>query len=258
MLSLDRGSVAIGGVRLMDDVSLRLAPGVITGLIGPNGAGKSTLVRVLARQQQLTSGECRLEGEPYESFDSRRFSRCVAYLPQSIPATHGLAVDELVCMGRFPWHGALGKFTPKDRAAVDEALALTGTGHFANRMMDTLSGGEQQRCWIAMLLAQEAGVLLLDEPVSALDIRHQIETMEIVHDIARRRDVSVLVILHDINLATGYCDEVVALKCGRIAWRGPSRSLMDADVLESIYETPMTVIATPEQDREFAMARLPR
>ncbi len=256
-LQLTSGSVFIGEARLLDDVSISLVPCTVTGLIGPNGAGKSTLARALARQQPLTSGECRLDGKPYASFSSREFSRRIAYLPQAIPTTSGLTVEELVSIGRYPWHGALGKFTDSDRAAVKEALAITNTDIFADRPTDTLSGGERQRCWIAMLLAQQANILLLDEPVSALDIRYQIETMSLVRHVSRIRNVAILIILHDINLAARYCDHVVAMKAGRIAWQGAAPNLIDAHVLEAIYETPMAVVSTLEPNQRFAFAKLP-
>lgn len=258
ILHLHRGTVTIGPARLLDEVNLQLAPGTVTGLIGSNGAGKSTLLKVLARQQVLSSGEYLLAGQPGSALGSREFSQRVAYLPQSIPATHGLTVDELVCMGRYPWHGALGRFTTRDRTAVDQALATTRTYAFADRLTDTLSGGERQRCWIAMLLAQEAGVLLLDEPVSALDVRYQIETMDLVRRVSRERGIAILIILHDINLAARYCDEVMALKSGRMAWQGPARNLVDVEVLESIYETPMTVVSAAEAGQIFAFATLSR
>lgn len=256
-LRLTAGSVSVGEVRLLDDVNLSLTPATVTGLIGPNGAGKSTLARALARQRPLTSGECTLEGKPYSAFTAREFSRRIAYLPQAIPPTNGLTVEELVSMGRYPWHGALGKFTDLDRAAVKEALSITNTDNLAGRLTDALSGGERQRCWIAMLLAQKADILLLDEPVSALDIRYQIETMSLIRDISRARNVSILVILHDINLAARYCDHVVAMKTGSIAWQGPAPDLIDKDVLERIYETPMAVISTNEPNQRFAFANLP-
>ena len=240
-VEIKAASVSIGDVNLLNNIDIRLAPLCVTGLIGPNGAGKSTLAKVVARQLSLSSGECRLDEKPYDAFGARDFARRIAYLPQSIPVATGLTVHELVRTGRYPWHGALGQFSADDRAAVDEALAITGMDQLADRSTDTLSGGERQRCWIAMLLAQQANVLILDEPISALDIRFQIETMNLVRSISRMRAVSILIILHDINLAARYCDEIVALKEGRIAWRGPAASLIDPAVLEPIYDVRMTV-----------------
>lgn len=256
ILQLRDATVEIDRARLVDGVSLDLVPGTVTGLVGANGAGKSTLLKVLARQQPLSSGDCQLKGREIASFGSREFSRHIGYLPQSIPPTQGLTVEEIVRMGRFPWHGALGPFTEKDVRAVTNALEMTGMVSFADRFTDTLSGGERQRCWIAMLLAQEAGVLLLDEPVSALDLRYQAETMELIRSISRTRRISILVILHDINLAARFCDEVIALKGGENVWMGRAAELLDAEILGAIYDTPMVIVSRPGTDERFAFATL--
>jgi iron complex transport system ATP-binding protein len=255
-LRLNAGVVRIDDAVLLNGVDFALPPNSVTGLIGPNGAGKSTLVKALARQQVLSAGELLLQGQPHARFNERAFARQVAYLPQTVPVAPGLTVDEVVCLGRFPWHGALGAFTAKDRAAVDAALERTGTTGFAPRFIDSLSGGERQRCWIAMLVAQQARVLLLDEPVSALDARHQISIMALVRDIAREAGVSVLVVLHDVNLAVHHCDHITALKAGSVAWQGAAPALMDPQVLQEIYDTPMSVLGAPGSDR-FAFV-LPR
>ena len=256
VVRLAHGAVVVDHATLLDGIDFELAPQAVTGLVGPNGAGKSTLLKVLARQQALTSGACFVDGLAYASLGSREFSHRVGYLPQSIPSTPAMTVDELVCLGRFPWHGALGRFTDSDRAAVDEALAITATAQFANRFVDSLSGGERQRCWIAMLLAQEAGVLLLDEPVSALDARHQIETMEFIGRISRDRNVSILVVLHDVNLVARYCDRAAALKAGRIVWEGAADGLMDTRLLEELYGIPMMVLETPRSAGRLAFAAM--
>lgn len=254
-IRLRQGTVSIGGARLVDGVDFALVPRSVTGLIGPNGAGKSTLLKVLARQQALSSGELFIDDLSYASLGSRSFAQRVAYLPQAIPATPGMTVDELVRMGRYPWHGPLGRFTDKDRSVVEEAMAMTDTAWLSKRFTDALSGGERQRCWIAMLLAQEADVLLLDEPVSALDMRHQIGTMELIRRIAHDRQIAILVVLHDVNLAAHCCDRVAALKAGRIAWEGAADRLMDERVLEDIYDTRMMLLATPDGARRFAFTR---
>jgi len=256
ILQLRDATVEIDRARLVGGVSIDLMPGTVTGLIGANGAGKSTLLKVLARQQPMSSGDCQLKGREIASFGSREFSRHVGYLPQSIPPTQGLTVEEIIRMGRFPWHGVLGPFTEKDARAVADALRMTGMERFAGRFTDTLSGGERQRCWIAMLLAQEAGVLLLDEPVSALDLRYQTETMELIRRISRTRKISILVILHDINLAARFCDEVIALKRGERVWMGRAAELLDAETLEAIYDTPMIIVSRPGTNERFAFATL--
>ena len=197
----------------------------MAGLVGHNGSGKSTLVKLLARQEAPTAGAIHFDGQPLGAWRDRAFARAVAYLPQHTPLAPGMLVRELVALGRYPWHGALGRFTNADRDKVAEAMALTDTARYADRFVDTLSGGERQRVWLAMLIAQDAGCLLLDEPTSALDIAHQIEVLSLVRKLSRERGVTVIVVLHEINMAARFCDEIVALREGRLVARGaPARS----------------------------------
>ncbi|WP_370876857.1 ABC transporter ATP-binding protein [Ancylobacter amanitiformis] len=234
-------TVRIDGRPVVDDVHLMLEGGRIHGLIGPNGSGKSTLIKLLARQLPLHSGEVLFRGRPVASLTARAFAREVAYLPQFTPSADGLLVRELVALGRFPWHGALGRFGSRDRAKVDEAIERAGLLHMAARRVDTLSGGERQRAWLAMLLAQDASCLLLDEPTSALDLAHQMDVLALVRELSLERAITVVVILHDINLAARHCDSIVALGAGRVVFQGSVAQVMTAEVLERIYAVPMGI-----------------
>lgn len=169
-------NVRIGDNPVLQHVTLSFRTGEVTALLGHNGSGKSTLLRVLARQHSPHSGSLLLQGRPCRQLGSREFARIVGYLPQYPPATDGLTVRELVALGRYPWRGPLGRHTREDRHLIDQAIADTGLDDFRHRAVDTLSGGERQRAWIAMLLAQQTRCLLLDEPISALDVKHQAET----------------------------------------------------------------------------------
>jgi iron-chelate-transporting ATPase len=249
LFALDRVGVAIGGRQLLENVTLSMPAGGILGLIGHNGSGKSTLLKVLARQLQATTGSIQFAGRPLTGWSGRSFARKVAYLPQSPPPTSGLLVRELVALGRYPWHGALGRFGSGDHASVDEAMRLTRVDSFAGREVDTLSGGERQRVWLAMLMAQKADCLLLDEPISALDVAHQVEVMALVQDLSRQHGVAILMVLHDVNLAARYCDQLVALRGGRVLAQGSPRELMRSDVLEAIYGLPMGIIPHPVTGR---------
>ncbi|MDQ0509132.1 ATP-binding cassette domain-containing protein [Ancylobacter amanitiformis] len=232
----------IDGRTLLHPLSLTLPEGRVVGLIGHNGSGKSTLLKLLARQHAATGGEIRFEGRPLSEWGTRAFARHVAYLPQSSPATGSMTGRELVALGRYPWHGALGRFTTVDRQKVEEAITLTDTGAFADRLVDTLSGGERQRVWIAMLVAQDAGCLLLDEPISALDIAHQIETLSLIRRLCRERGTGVIVVLHDVNMAARFCDDIIALHGGRLIARGAPQEIVTPDTLARIYGIPMDVI----------------
>jgi len=172
-------------------------------------------------------------------------AREVAYLPQVLPPATGLTVGELAALGRYPWHGALGRFTEEDRKQVEEALRLTDMALFADRLVDTLSGGERQRAWLAMLVAQNSGCLLLDEPISALDIAHQIEVLTLLQDLCRGRGLCVVAVLHDVNMAARFCDELVALRGGRLVAQGGPEDIMRPDTLAAIYGVRMGVMRHP-------------
>ena len=162
-------SFRVPGRTLLHPLSLTFPAGKVTGLIGHNGSGKSTLLKMLGRHQPPSEGEILLDAQPLESWSSKAFARKVAYLPQQLPPAEGMTVRELVAIGRYPWHGALGRFGAADREKVEEAISLVGLKPLAHRLVDSLSGGERQRAWIAMLVAQDSRCLLLDEPTSALD-----------------------------------------------------------------------------------------
>lgn len=237
---------AVKDRQLLKSLSLSLSASKITALIGHNGSGKSTLLKILGRQQPATSGTIRFEGRPLTDWGDREFARRLAYLPQQTPAASGMLVRELVALGRYPWHGALGRFGRLDREKVDEAIELTEITSLADRLVDTLSGGERQRAWLAMLLAQDADCLLLDEPTSALDIAHQLDVLSLIRRLSRDRGLSVVVVLHDVNMAARFCDEILALHSGRLIERGSSNDIMNTEALQRIYGVAMDVISRPQ------------
>ena len=245
LLALEDVTFSAGSVSILKPVSLDLVRGRMTGIIGPNGSGKSSLVRLVARQQRPTSGTIRLDGRPLDGFGERELARRIAYMPQFTPPAEGMTVRELVALGRFPWHGALGRFSGVDAEKVETALERTELMRFADRLVDSLSGGERQRAWLAMMLAQDASCLILDEPTSALDIAHQADMLALVRDLTRERDLAALVVLHDINMAARYCDELVALKDGRIVARGAPDAIVVPETLAALYGLPMGIIPHP-------------
>ncbi|MDC7788114.1 ATP-binding cassette domain-containing protein [Rhodoplanes sp. TEM] len=251
---LDGAGFAVPGRDLVKPLTLALPARRVLALIGHNGSGKSTLVKLLAGQLAPTAGRILLEGRPLSEWPARAFARKVAYLPQQIPAGDGLLVRELVAMGRYPWHGALGSFGAGDRVKVDEAMALTGVEALADRLVGTLSGGERQRAWIAMLVAQDTECLLLDEPTSALDVVHQIEILTLVRRLARDRGLVVVVVLHDVNMASRFCDETVALGRGNLLIRGTAAEIMTPDALRRIYGLDMLVLPHPTAGHPIAVA----
>lgn len=234
--------VHIGDTTIVRNLNIGFREGEVTALLGHNGSGKSTLLKVLARQLKPSSGEVSLLGHAFANTGAREFARTVGYLPQHPPGTDGLTVRELVALGRYPWRGPLGRYTGEDHERIDQAIADTGLDRFRNRAVDTLSGGERQRAWIAMLLAQQTRCLLLDEPISALDVKHQVETLRLVHRLAEGRDLTVIVVLHDVDLAARFCDRLVALRAGQLIADGSPDEIMTSGTLESIYGVPMGVL----------------
>ncbi|MBN9057539.1 MAG: ATP-binding cassette domain-containing protein [Rhizobiales bacterium] len=253
LFELETVSFSVAGRTLLAPLTTKLPPGKVIGLIGQNGSGKSTLLKILARQQPASGGVVRFQGTPLRAWSGRDFARALAYLPQQTPAASGMLMKELVALGRYPWHGALGRFGPADRMKVEKAIELTGLGALADRLVDTLSGGERQRAWIAMLIAQDAGCMLLDEPISALDVAHQVEILELVHGLSKRNGLGVVIVLHDINMAARFCDEIVALHSGRLVTSGSPAAVMTVDVLQRIYGIEMALSLHPRTGRMTAL-----
>ena len=249
--SLERVSYVASGRPLLQSITLAIEPACVTGLVGHNGSGKSTLVKLLARQLAPTAGTIRYAGKPLADWGARQFARQVAYLPQQTPPTDGMTVHELVALGRYPWHGALGRFGEEDAEHVERAMRAADVLRHADRPVDVLSGGERQRAWLAMLVAQDCRCMLLDEPTSALDLNHQLSVLELVRTLCATRAMSAVVVLHDVNMAARFCDRIVALREGRLLMRERAADIMDPVHLESIYGVPMRVSADPVSGRSL-------
>lgn len=255
LFALEEVSFTVPGRMLLEPLTMTVPAKSIVGLIGHNGSGKSTLVKILARQQPASGGIVRFEGKPLPEWGDRPFARKLAYLPQHTPPASGMLVKEFVALGRYPWHGALGRFGKTDRDKVDEAMTLTDVTGMADRLVDTLSGGERQRVWLAMLVAQDAECLLLDEPISALDVAHQIEVLSLVQRLSRSKGIGVVVVLHDVNMASRFCDEIIALHSGRLIARGYPEDIMTPEELQKIYGIAMDVLHHPSSGRPISFAR---
>jgi ferric hydroxamate transport system ATP-binding protein len=246
LFELNGVAFAISGRVLLEPLNLMLPARRVLGVIGQNGSGKSTLIKLLARQQQPSFGAIRFKGRELKKWGDRPFARKVAYLPQQTPPAAGMLVRELIALGRYPWHGAVGRFGQVDKDRVAEAMALTDVEPFAHRLVDTLSGGERQRVWLAMLMAQDTECLLLDEPISALDIAQQIEVLSLVHRLSKDRGLGVIVVLHDVNMAARFCDELIGLHSSKLIARGSPEMIVTPSTLEAIYGIPMGVMSHPD------------
>jgi ferric hydroxamate transport system ATP-binding protein len=246
--------LAIDGNAILSNVSLSFPAGEVVALVGYNGSGKSSLLKILARQLTPTAGSVAYGGRDLRQFQGRDFARSVAYLPQDLGTGAAMTIRELVACGRYPWHGALGRFSSLDREKVEAAIKATHIEAFAERLVGSLSGGERQRAWIAMLVAQDAQCLLLDEPTAALDIAHQIEILSLVRRLAHEGGRSIIVVLHDINMAARFCDRIHALKGGRVVASGTPEQILVPDTLRGIYGISMDVIAVPNLSHPLAYA----
>lgn len=228
-------TVAYGQRRALANAALRVEEGACVGLIGPNSSGKSTLLKVMARLLRPLSGTVTLNDEPLWSLAPRRVARVIAFLPQHPQAPPELTVRELVGLGRHPHVRWLAPPGPVDKRAVDDALTLCDLRALADRPLGALSGGERQRAWLAMTVAQTPRYLLLDEPLTFLDIGHQLEALELVRRLNQTLGLAVVMVLHDLNLAARYCQRLVALQEGKIACDGTPGEVLKPCVVEPIY-----------------------
>lgn len=233
------------GRQVLADVDFTVQDGSVTVLLGPNGSGKSTLLKTLARTLAPNAGKVLLDGTDIHRQSTRAVAQRLGILPQSPSAPDGLTVRELVGLGRFPYQSLLRQWSRHDEAAVEEAMAVADVVAFADRPVDALSGGQRQRCWIAMVLAQETELLLLDEPTTFLDLKVQVDLLELLVSLAHQQGRTLLVVLHDLNLAAAYADRLVMMKAGRILHDGTPEAVFTADNLKQVFDLDAQVIREP-------------
>ncbi|MFE5485803.1 ABC transporter ATP-binding protein [Streptomyces sp. NPDC056527] len=245
-LSATGVTVAYEGVDVVHDASMTLRPGEVTVLVGPNGSGKSTLLRTIARLQRPRTATLVIDGDTDGlALSPREFSRRVALLTQGRPTPSGLTVRDVVEFGRYPYRGRWGKADPDGRAAVDRALAMTGVEELAERGAEHLSGGQLQRVWLAGCLAQQTGVLLLDEPTTYLDLRYQVELLDLMRDLADDHGIAVGAVLHDLDQASAVADRIVLLDKGRVVADGDPADVLTPERLTDTYGIRIEVDTDP-------------
>ena len=230
---------------VVDGLSLTLPAGRITMIVGANACGKSTLLRGLSRLLKPAGGSVLLSGRDISARPAREVARTLGLLPQTPTAPDGITVADLVGRGRYPHQGWFRQWTPADDAAVAAALEQTGTLDLADRNVDELSGGQRQRVWIAMALAQDTDILLLDEPTTFLDVTHQIEVLDLITDLNRRSGTTVAIVLHDLNLAARYADHLIAMKAGTIAAQGAPADVVTEQLVRDVFGLESRVISDP-------------
>jgi len=237
--------IAYGDTVVVDGLDLDVVDGTITAVIGPNGCGKSTLLRALARLLATRRGHVLLDGERIDRIATREVAKVLGVLPQAPVAPEGLIVADLVARGRHPHQTWYRQWSSDDEAAVAEALSWTDMDGFAERTIDSLSGGQRQRVWISMALAQGTDVLLLDEPTTFLDLAHQVDVLDLVERLHAERGRTVVMVLHDLNLAARYASRLVAMRDGKIVVAGSPAEVLTEEMLREVFELEANVVTDP-------------
>ena len=231
---------------VVHDIDVTIPDHGLTVIVGANGSGKSTLLRGLARLLRPTSGAVYLDGRQIRELPAREVARRLGLLPQAPLAPDGITVADLVARGRYPHQGLFRQRTAADTTAVADAMAATHIGELADRYVDELSGGQRQRVWLAMALAQQAPVMLLDEPTTFLDIAHQVEILDLCADLREHHDRTLVVVLHDLNHACRYATHLIALRDGRIAAEGHPADIVTPDMVAGVFGLRCRVLPDPE------------
>lgn len=234
--------LSYGGRTVIEDLSLLVPPHTMGSIIGPNGCGKSTLLKALARILKPTSGTVMLDDRPITSMPTRQVATILGLLPQNPSAPPGITIADLVARGRYPYHRFNKRWTSKDQQAVERALSLTGLTDMAGCPIDRLSGGQRQRAWIALALAQQTDVLLLDEPTTYLDIAYQLEVLDLLSTLNRQEGVTVVMVLHDLNMAARYSDWILAINNGKRVALGAPNEIMTENLVRQVFDIAATVV----------------
>ncbi|PXW35691.1 UNVERIFIED_CONTAM: iron complex transport system ATP-binding protein [Williamsia faeni] len=231
---------------ISESLSVEIPDGAFTVIVGPNACGKSTLLRALSRLLTPNSGSVLLDGKAITSYPAKEVARRLGLLPQSSIAPDGIRVADLVARGRYPHQKLIRQWSKADETAVVAAMESTGVTELSGRLVDELSGGQRQRVWVAMVLAQETPLMLLDEPTTFLDIAYQIDLLELCADLNRTKGRTLVAVLHDLNHACRYADHIIAMKDGQIVAQGPPADIITADLVEDVFGMPCRIIDDPE------------
>ena len=246
-------SVGYGERTVLDTLNVDIKRGAVTSIVGPNGCGKSTLLRTMSRLLNPAKGEIVLDGKSIHDIPTRKLATQLGLLPQTPIAPDGIVVADLVGRGRTPHQGILGRWSQQDYDIVAEALETTGISDLAERPIDELSGGQRQRVWIAMALAQRTDTLLLDEPTTYLDIKHQLDVLDLLTELNRDRGTTIVMVLHDLNLAARYSDELVAVSGGKVFAHGHPREVITKENVKSVFGIDSVIITDPVSDQPAVM-----
>ncbi|MFC8182522.1 Fe(3+)-dicitrate ABC transporter ATP-binding protein [Rhodococcus sp. 14-2470-1b] len=231
---------------ISENLSVEIPDGKFTVIVGPNACGKSTLLRALSRLLKPEAGTVLLDGKAISSYPAKEVARRLGLLPQTSIAPDGISVADLVARGRYPHQKLIKQWSRDDEAAVVFAMNATGVTELSGRLVDELSGGQRQRVWVAMVLAQQTPLMLLDEPTTFLDIAHQIDLLELCSQLNREQGNTMVAVLHDLNHACRYADHIIAMKDGEVVTSGRPAEVITADLVESVFGLPCRIIEDPE------------
>ena len=237
--------LSYGGPPIVEELTVTIPTQTITAIIGPNGCGKSTLLKALARILIPEQGKVEVNEVDIHSQSTKEIARQLGLLPQNPRSPDGITVSDLIQRGRYPHQGIFRQWSREDEASVNNALSLTGLTNFSDKPIDELSGGQRQRVWIAMLLAQETPIMLLDEPTTHLDIAHQIEVLDLLKELTRQHNRTIVMVLHDINLAVRYADNLIAMRDGKVKTFGEPHNVVTAQMMHEVFSIQAQILQDP-------------
>lgn len=242
-------NISYGNLDIVKDLNLEIPKGKITTIIGANGCGKSTILKTLARIIKPKSGSIYINDKELNSQDSKELAKAMAVLPQSPQAPNGLTVEELISYGRFPHQKGFGKLKDEDKDIINWALEKTRILEFRDRPIEALSGGQRQRAWIAMALAQETDILLLDEPTTYLDLAHQLEVLKLLEELNKKEGRTIVMVIHELNNAARFADHMIGVKKGKIVCQGTVHEVMTKENLREIFNIDAEIVNEPKSGK---------
>ncbi|WP_394126770.1 Fe(3+) dicitrate ABC transporter ATP-binding protein FecE [Vibrio hepatarius] len=254
MITTHQLSVSYGTDTIIHDLDLAIPEGKITALIGPNGSGKSTLLKTLCRINKSFEGALSVLGKPIKSYPDKELAKHISLLPQVLTTPEDITVRRLVEYGRSPYLSYWGKLSQQDHQKVDQAIEETQIQDLVDKKVDALSGGQRQRVWIAMVLAQDTPIVMLDEPTTYLDLSHQVELMKLIQKL-NASGKTIIVVLHDLNQACRYCDHLVVLKSGKIAVTGTPETVFTESLLKDVFDLDAVVMSDPISSKPMCINR---